>query len=151
MNRSVETLKRNASFFARSLLMERFPVRISEMRPRVPNTYGQPKLPRNSTRFNILTLVVVARSRKMRRNCSPTEDRCCGARIIPACARPATTHFRVESIKVRDVEGVEHAPMFGGKGQLFVIRLLDETRVQNRDHRNTTRNAATRSLSIASS
>ena len=53
---------------------------------------GQPQLPRNSTWFRILTVVVVARMHKMRRNCSPTENRCCGARIIPACSRPAPTH-----------------------------------------------------------
>ena len=38
MNKSAETLKTDASFLACSLLMERFPVTISETRPRVPNT-----------------------------------------------------------------------------------------------------------------
>ena len=42
--------------------------------------------------FRMLKLVVTARRRKMRRNCSPTENRCCGARIMPACSRPALIH-----------------------------------------------------------
>ena len=54
--------------------------------------YGQLQLPRNSTWFRIFAAVVVARRSRMRRNCSPTENRCCGARIMPACSRPAPTH-----------------------------------------------------------
>ena len=44
--------------------------------------------------FLILSTLLLDRRRKMRRNCSPTEYRCCGARIIPASSglpmRPAS-------------------------------------------------------------
>lgn len=52
----------------------------------------QPQSLRNSTWFRIVATVAVARRCKRRRSCSPTENRCCGARIIPACSRPAPTH-----------------------------------------------------------
>lgn len=53
---------------------------------------GQIQLLRNSTWFRIFAAVVAARKSRMRRNCSRTENRCCGARIMPACSRPAPTH-----------------------------------------------------------
>ena len=50
----------------------------------------------SSTWFRIFDVFVVARKSRMRRNCSPTENRCCGARIVPACSRPAPTHWVCE-------------------------------------------------------
>ena len=52
---------------------------------------------------------------------------------------PSTDPHCVKAIEIRDVEGVEDAAMLGGKCQLLVVRLLDETSVQSRDHRDTTR------------
>lgn len=54
--------------------------------------HGQPQLLRNSIWFRIVDMVALARRRKIRRNCSPTENRCCGARIMPARSRPALIH-----------------------------------------------------------
>ena len=47
--------------------------------------------------------------------------------------------LRVKSIEIGDVERVEDTPMFGGEGQLFIVRLLGEAGVQSRDHDNATR------------
>src|SRR6266699_1460543 len=95
----------------------------------------------------LAVVVVVARRRKLRRNCSPTENRCCGATIIPACSRSAPTH-RVKSIEIRDVERVEDTPMFGGKGQLFLVRFLGETGVRSRDHSNATKSKSRDKIAV---
>jgi hypothetical protein len=52
---------------------------------------------------------------------------------------PSTGPLRVKSIEIRDVEREEDTPMFGGKGQLFVVGLPGETSVQSRGHGNATR------------
>src|SRR5712692_4123420 len=52
---------------------------------------------------------------------------------------PSTDPLRVKAIEIRHVERVEDTPMFCGKGQLFVVRLLDQASVQNRDRGNATR------------
>jgi hypothetical protein len=83
--------------------------------------YRQAQLARNSTRFRILTVVAVERRRKMRRNCSPTENRCCGAKIIPACSRPAIVHVRVKPMEIGNVERIEDTFMRRGEGQLFFV------------------------------
>jgi hypothetical protein len=49
---------------------------------------------------------------------------------------PSTGPLRVKSIEIRDVEREEDTPMFGGKGQLFVVGLPGETSVQSRGHEN---------------
>jgi hypothetical protein len=81
----------------------------------------------------MLDMVALARRRKIRRNCSPTENRCCGARIMPACSRPALIHC------VGHVERVEHTVAFGSEGQLFLAGLLGQTGIHNRYHCETTR------------
>src|ERR1035437_5071108 len=52
---------------------------------------------------------------------------------------PSTGPYRVNSIEIRDVECVEATPLFGGKCQLFVVGLLGETSVRNRDNGNASR------------
>jgi hypothetical protein len=52
---------------------------------------------------------------------------------------PSADPHRVKAIEIRDVERVEDAPMIGGECQLLVVRLLDETSVQSRNHCDPTR------------
>ena len=47
---------------------------------------------------------------------------------------PGADPLRVKSIEIGDVERVEGTPTFGGKSQLFVVGLLNETGVYGRDH-----------------
>jgi len=86
---------------ARNRPRERFPFAIC--RTAWPDP--QPQLLRNSAWFRILSAVMLARRRKSRRNCSPTEYRCCRARIIPACSRSASANlvwsrWKSETLKV---------------------------------------------------
>jgi hypothetical protein len=45
----------------------------------------------------------------------------------------------VKSIEIRHVEREKDTPLFGGKGQLFVVGPPGETNVQSRGHGNATR------------
>lgn len=53
-----------------------------------------PQLLKNSMRFRMPSLDTAARSRKIRRNCSPTENLRCGTRMMPACSLPE----RIQSV-----------------------------------------------------
>src|SRR5712692_5372775 len=50
-----------------------------------------------------------------------------------------TDPLRVKSIEVGNVKRVEDALAFGGEGQLFLVGLLSQTGIHNRDHCDTTR------------
>ena len=43
----------------------------------------------------------------------------------------------VKPVEIGNVECIHHAPALGGKGQVRLVRLLDETRIRGRDHRHT--------------
>lgn len=61
---------------------------------------------------------------------------------------PSNDPHRVKAIEIRDVERVENAPVLGGKCQLLVVRLLDETSVQSRDHCDTTRTECSDKIAV---
>jgi hypothetical protein len=69
---------------------------------------------------------LVARNRKMRRSCSPTERRCCGTRIIPGVVLCRGQPRGVQWVEVADVECIQDADTPGGKEQLLLVAASDQ-------------------------
>jgi hypothetical protein len=68
----------------------------------------------------------------MRRNCSPTENRCCGARIMAGMLASGTDPLRVKAIEIGDIEREEDTFAFGSERQLLLVGLLRQTGIYNR-------------------
>ena len=63
-------------------------------------------MPKNSTRFFISSVGILAINLKARRSCSPTVNCCWRVRMSPACSLPAERYLTVEIVEVGYIEAV---------------------------------------------